>query len=203
MVSACRSSSDAVDRSAIRQFYAKGVTLSAAPRPCSIDFFSIRFWTRAVLGGRIFLILQAGRSLHGTSRLLARYCGVRLYRCPREFTWSSNFTVALTGHAADAIPVLDGENENTAWDHSGSHIGSVARGWLESAKAWREFLTAGQTPGAAVPAMSPSPFGTNCTGPQPYHRLTLGMGSELMIRVMVVAAGAFTVAAVSALIFSY
>ena len=29
------------------------------------------------------------------------------------------------------------------------------------------------------------------------------MGSELMIRVMVVAAGAFTVAAVSALIFSY
>jgi hypothetical protein len=46
-------------------------------------------------------------------------------------------------------------------------------------------------------------IGTNCTDALPYHRLILRMGSELIIRVVVVAAGAFTIAAASVLIFGY
>jgi len=46
-------------------------------------------------------------------------------------------------------------------------------------------------------------FGTNCTDALHYHGLTLAMGSELIIRLLVVAAGAFTVAAASVLIFAY
>lgn len=45
-------------------------------------------------------------------------------------------------------------------------------------------------------------FGTNCTGFRRHLRLVSGMGSELMIRVVAIAAGAFTVAAVSVLLFS-
>ena len=61
----------------------------------------------------------------------------------------------------------------------------------------------GDNPEAAVAIVSSAVFGTNCTDALPYHRLTLGMGSELIIRVVIVVAGAFTIAAASVIIFGY
>ena len=99
-------------QSATRQFHAKDVTLSAAPEtfPQLISLDTILLFVRLLLSaGAIVLILQLDDPFTGL------ICKLDPAEC--TFTavlvrlmWSSNFTAALAGHAADAIPVLDGEN---------------------------------------------------------------------------------------------
>ena len=98
-------------QSATRQFHAKDVTLSAAPEtfPQLISLDTILLFVRALLfAGAIVLILQLDDPI---TELICKLD-------PAECTFiavpvrlrSSKFYRRSRGHAADAIPVLDGEN---------------------------------------------------------------------------------------------